>query len=194
MQAAESTEVSVTVVADDGTERELKNEGIWGQSETISEMVKDTDPDDKIPLHAVTRDALDKVVEYMENMASLETDGASETDKRAWLDEYNKSLEPKDQQRVLFETITAASFMNVKGLLDELCQFVANSVMQLTPLEVLEHFGIDKDAMKWADEKGILNTELWVDPDGLIAKDRTERLAQDADKDAEEGSYFNLLT
>ena len=52
----------VTVKAGDGSERELKDINVWGQSETILEMVKETDSGDIIPLASVPKEALDKVV------------------------------------------------------------------------------------------------------------------------------------
>ena len=66
----------VTVAADDGTEKTLENIEIWSQSETIMEMVKDTDPGDTIPLASVGKEALEKTVEYMEQVceASLACD------------------------------------------------------------------------------------------------------------------------
>eukprot|EP01048_Picozoa_sp_COSAG05_P002703 COSAG05_NODE_116_length_17986_cov_348.987534_2_plen_84_part_00 len=58
----------VTVAADDGTEKTLENIEVWSQSETIMEMVKDTDPGDTIPLASVGKEALEKTVEYMEQV------------------------------------------------------------------------------------------------------------------------------
>lgn len=63
----------VTVAADDGSERVLKDINVWQQSETILEMVKDTDPGDTIPLASVPKEALDKAVEYMEKNGRLQS-------------------------------------------------------------------------------------------------------------------------
>ena len=67
--------VTVLVYDDDGEHsKELKDINVWDQSETIKEMVKDTDPGDGIPLaDDVTVDALDKVVEYMEKNGCLQS-------------------------------------------------------------------------------------------------------------------------
>lgn len=167
----------VTVAADDGSERVLKDINVWQQSETIMEMVKDTDPGDTIPLASVPKEALDKVVEYMEKIAAFKAEEASDEDKQEWTDGYKKSMEAKDQLPLLFQTMTAANFMNVKTLLDELCKFVAEMIAQKTPNEILDYFNIKKDAT-WEEEQELIATHKWIDPEGLIAKDRAKRLAE----------------
>tara|TARA_A100001015_G_scaffold258696_1_gene302117 strand:- start:3909 stop:4430 length:522 start_codon:yes stop_codon:yes gene_type:complete len=163
----------VTVAADDGTEKVLADKDVWAQSETISEMVKDTDPGDTIPLASVPKEVLDKVVDYMEKMAEKET---SDVDKQAWVSEYKKTMEAQDQLPLLFQTMEGANFMNVKTLLDELCKFVAEMIAQRTPNEILDYFNIKKDAT-WEEEQELIATHKWIDPEGLIAKDREKRLA-----------------
>ena len=173
----------VTVAADDGSERVLANIDVWSQSETIMEMVKDTDPGDTIPLASVGNEALAKTVEYMEKMAEFKADGTSDEDKLAWVGEYKKAMEPQDQLPLLFQTMTAANFMNVKTLLDELCKFVAEMIAQRTPNEILDYFNIKKDAT-WEEEQELIATHKWIDPEGLIAKDREKRLAEKAKEQA----------
>lgn len=163
----------VTVAADDGSERVLADINVWGQSETITEMIKDTDPGDTIPLAEVGKEALDKVVEYMEKMA----DGTSDEDKQQWVNEYKQTMEAQDQLPLLFKTMTAANFMHVETLLDELCGFVAEMIAQKTPDEILDYFNIKKDAT-WDEEQQLIATHKWIDPEGLIAKDREKRLAE----------------
>ena len=172
----------VTVSADDGSERVLKDINVWQQSETIMEMVKDTDPGDTIPLASATKEGLNKVVEYMEKMAAFKKDGTSGEDKRAWIEEYKKTMEAQDQLPLLFQTMTAANFMNVKTLLDELCKFVAEMIAQRTPNEILDYFNIKKDAT-YEEEQELIATHKWIDPEGLIAKDRERRLAEKAKED-----------
>ena len=172
----------VTVAADDGSERVLQNKDVWQQSETIMEMVVDTDPGDTIPLASVPKEALDKVVEYMEKMAAFETHGTSDEDKQQWVSEYKTTMESQEKLPFLFETMTAANFMNVKTLLDELCKFVAEMIAQRTPNEILDYFNIKKDAT-WEEEQELIATHKWIDPEGLIAKDREKRLAEKAKGD-----------
>ena len=77
----------------------------------------------------------------------------------------------------------AANFMNVKTLLDELCKFVAEMIAQRTPNEILDYFNIKKDAT-WEEEQELIATHSWIDPEGLIAKDREKRLAEKAKEQA----------
>jgi S-phase kinase-associated protein 1 len=161
----------VTVAADDSSEIVLKDINVWQQSETIMEMVKDTDPGDVIPLASVTNEGLEKAVEYMEKMAAFKADGTTDEDKQQWISEYKKTMEAPDQLPLLFQTMTAANFMNVKTLLDELCKFVAEMIAQRTPNEILDYFNIRKDAT-WEEEQELIATHKWIDPEGLIAKDR----------------------
>ena len=162
----------VTVAADDGSERVLKDINVWQQSETIMGIVKATESVVTIiPLAPVPTGALDKVVEYMEKMAAFEADGATDEAKQQWISEYKKTMEAQDQLPLLFQTMTAANFMNVKTLLDELCKFVAEMIAQRTPNEILDYFNIKKDAT-WEEEQELIATHKWIDPEGLIAKDR----------------------
>ena len=169
----------ITVAADDGSERVLADINVWQQSETIMEMVKDTDPGDTIPLASVGKEALDKAIEYMEKMAAFKAEGTSDEDKNAWIGDYKKTMEAQDQLELLFQTMTAANFMNVKTLLNELCKFVAEMIAQRTPNEILDYFNIKKDAT-WEEGQELIATHKWIDPEGLIAKDREKRLAEKA--------------
>jgi hypothetical protein len=159
----------VTVAADDGSERVLNDINLWSQSETILEMVKDTDPSDTIPLAGVDKETLDKVVEWMEKMAAFKVDDTSGVDKAVWISDYKKTMEAQDQLPLLFQTMNAASFMNIKLLLDELCKFVAEMIAQITPNKILDDFNIKKDAT-WEEEQVLIDTYKWIDPEGLIAK------------------------
>lgn len=190
----------VTVAANDGSEKILATPDVWGQSETIAEMVKDTDPGDTIPLASVTPEALEKVMEWMYKIAGVPDSAAgdpvawkaeggvpvppSDEAKSAWIVEYKRSLESQEQLQLLFATMTAANFMNVPDLLDELCKFVAEMIAQRTPTEILEHFNITKDAT-WEEEKQLIAEYEWIDPEGLIAKDRDKRLAEKGGKGGE---------
>jgi len=173
----------VTVAADDGSERVLKDINVWQQSETIMEMVKDTDPGDTIPLPSVPKEALDKVVDYMEKMSAFKAEAASDEDKQQWVSEYKKTMEAQEKLPLLFQTMTAANFMNVKTLLDELCKFVAEMIAQRTPNEILDYFNIKKDAT-WEEEQELIATHKWIDPEGLIEKDREKREAEKAKEEA----------
>jgi S-phase kinase-associated protein 1 len=140
-------------------------------------MVKDTNPGDTIPLAAVPIEALNKVVDYMEKMAAFKADGTSDKEVQQWVSDYKKTMEAQDKLPLLFQTMTAANFMNVRTLLDELCKFFAEMIAQRTPDEILDYFNIKKDAT-WEEEQELIATHKWIDPEGLIAEDRAKRLAE----------------
>ena len=170
--AAEDEEGPVKVAAEDGTELEL-SPGVWEQSETIVEMAAGADPGVTIPLPGVGKDALEKTVEYMEQMAKFKAEGTSEEDKKAWIDNtYKKAMEPKDQLPLLLQTINAANFMNVNSLLDELCKFVAKMISQRNPKEILEYFNITEKASV-EEELDLISKNTWIEGDntGIIMKD-----------------------
>ena len=114
----------VTVEANDGTQNTLDNINVWGQSNMLVEMVKDTDPGNTIPLAGVSPGALDKTVEYMNQMAKWKEESPTEEDRKKWIDDYKEGLAPQDQLSLLFQTITAANFMELNSLLDELCKII----------------------------------------------------------------------
>ena len=173
---------SVTVATADGSERVL-DDSLWSQSETIKVMIVDTDPGDTIPLASVGPEALDKVVEWMEKMATFKEDDTSDEDKQTWINEYKETMTAQEQLPLLFSTMNAANFMNVEKLLDELCKFVAEMIAQRTPNEILDHFNIKKDAT-WEEEQELIATHKWIDPEGLIAKDRATAPADETGRGA----------
>ena len=165
----------VTVADDENNERSLEHD-VWSQSITIAEMVRDTDPGQQIPLASVGKEELVKVVEWMEKMAAFKADGTSDEEQETWKNEYKESMAAQDQLPLLFQVMNAANFMIVKPLLDELCKFVAEMIAQRTPNEILDYFSIKKDATE-AEEDELIATYKWIDPEGLIAKDRAKEAA-----------------
>jgi len=167
----------LTVSDEDGNTRVLDDIKVWSQSETIMEMVKDTDHGDTIPLASANKEGLNKVVEWMEQMAAFKTEGTSGEDQGVWINDYKESMAAQDQLPLLISTMNVATFMNIKSLLDELCKFVAVMIAQKTPNEILDHFNIKKDATL-EEEQELIATYQWINPGGLITKDREKRLAE----------------
>ena len=122
-----------------------------------------------------------KLLEFSAGLQAMAD--ATDEDKLAWVREYKKTMEPQDQLPLLFQTMTTANFVGHKVLLDELCKFVAEQIAQRTPDEILDYFNIKKDAT-WEEEQELIATHSWIDPEGLIAKDREKRLAEKAAEQA----------
>ena len=130
-----------------------------------------------------TRVAMMKLLEYTRCMKHMDNSGASDEEKAEFVAEYKKSMEPQDQLPLLFQTMTAANQVGCTTLLDELCKHVAEMIAQRTPNEIEDYFNIKKDAT-WEEEQELLATHKWIDPEGLIAKDREKRLAAKAREQA----------
>ena len=93
----------------------------------------------------------------MTAIASMKKAGTSQEDKQAWVTRFKKTMETHDELPLLFQTMTAASFMNVKALLDELCKSVAGMIAIRTPAEIKDFFNVQKDAT-WEEEQDLCNT------------------------------------
>ena len=140
-----------------------------------------------------SRVAMIKLIEYTQGIAAADT----EEDKAAFTQAYKSSMEAQEQLGLLFRTMTAANMVGQKALLDELTKAVAAMIASRTPDEIQEFFNIKKDAT-WEEEvelmrqnavrasfvpcanwlqspKSAAATSQWIDPEGLIAKDRAAR-------------------
>eukprot|EP01051_Picozoa_sp_SAG22_P015753 SAG22_NODE_2108_length_2993_cov_7.220654_2_plen_144_part_00 len=134
------------------------------------------DPGTIVPLQ-VSATGLAKVVEYLEKSSELKLSGSADADMAAWADEWKEPFDQRAQLPLLFQTMTAANYLNVAPLVDELCAFVAEVIAQRTPNEILDYFNVKNDAT-WEEEQELIATHKWIDPEGLIAKDREKRLAE----------------
>lgn len=110
------------------------------QSLTIKNMVEDTGSDAAVPLPNVTSKVLAKIVEYCKYHTKDGGSGPSEDDKKAFDAEFVKV-----DQQTLFDLILAANYLNIKDLLDLLCQTVADMIKSKTPEEVRKIFNIVND-------------------------------------------------
>ena len=135
----------------------------------------------RVMVSGCSKAAMMKLLEFSAGLRAMAD--ATDEDKLAWVGEYKKSMEPQDQLPLLFQTMTAANVVGHKVLLDELCKFVAELIAQRTPNEILDYFNIKNDAT-WEEEQELIATHSWIDPEGLIAKDREKRLAEKAAEQA----------
>ena len=134
----------------------------------------------RVMVSGCSKVAMMKLLEFSAGLRAMAD--ATDEDKLAWVGEYKKSMEPQDQLPLLFQTMTAANVVGHKVLLDELCKFVAELIAQRTPDEIHDYFNIKKAT--WEEEQELIATHSWIDPEGLIAKDREKRLAEKAAEQA----------
>ena len=135
----------------------------------------------RVMLSGCSKVSMMKVLEFSAGLRRMAD--AADDDRTAFVRAYLTALEPQPQLPLLFQTMTAANQVGFKVLLDELCKFVAEMIACRTPNEILDYFNVTKDAT-WEEEQELIATHSWIDPEGLIAKDRERRLAEKANEQA----------
>ncbi|KAL6497918.1 SKP1-like protein 4 [Orobanche hederae] len=121
------------------------------QSQTIKHMIEDGCADNAIPLPNVTSKILAKVIEYckyhVDHVAEAKSDAVYKTADEGPNDELkNFDLEfVKVDQETLFDVILAANYLDIKSLLDLMCETVANMMRGKTPEEIRKTFHIKND-------------------------------------------------
>ena len=113
-------------------------------SETIKNMMEDTDPSQMIPLPNVTGSVLTKVIEYCKYKVASKgpkegekADPKSDDEVKNWENDFVKV-----DQGTLFQLILAANYLNIKELLDLTCYTVANMIRGKSPEEIRKAFNI----------------------------------------------------
>ncbi|KAG6504085.1 hypothetical protein ZIOFF_036413 [Zingiber officinale] len=106
-------------------------------SKTIEHMVEFDCAEDTIPLHNVTSRILVKVIEYSQK--HVLDDPAKSSDDKAELKSWDDNF--------------AANYMDIKGLLDLLCQSIADMIIGKTPEEIRKMFNIKNDFTPEEEEK-----------------------------------------
>lgn len=127
------------------------------QSDTIKYMIEDLGDnclEMVIPLHNVTEEILLKIIEYC-TYHSVERD---EDELNAWDQTYMDSL----NQTMLFEIILASNYLDVKALLDLMCQKVASMMQGKTPEEIRVMFNIKNDFTP-EEEARIQRENEWIE-------------------------------
>merc|ERR1712146_431388 len=116
-------------------------------SETIKNMMEDTDPSQMIPLPNVTGSVLTKVIEYCKYKVASKgpkegekADSKSDDEVKNWENDFVKV-----DQGTLFQLILAANYLNIKELLDLTCYTVANMIRGKSPEEIRKAFNIKND-------------------------------------------------
>ncbi|XP_058080755.1 SKP1-like protein 1A [Magnolia sinica] len=121
------------------------------QSQMIKYMVEDNCANDVIPLPTVTAKVLVKVIEYCNKHAKGRGRG-SDASSSSSDQKDNNELKGWDKQFVsgmdinfVFELVLAAKYLDISGLLDLTCQYIADHIKHMTPEEVRKVFNIKND-------------------------------------------------
>ncbi|CAN0846146.1 SKP1-like protein 1A [Linum grandiflorum] len=146
-----SSSKKIVLRSSDGETFEVE-EAVATESQTIKHMIEDDCADNEIPIPNVTSQILAKVIEYCRK--HVETAAVDEKEKSVVAtitDDGNKDLKAWDaefvkvDQKILFDLILAANYLNIKGLLDLTCQTVADMIKGKTPEEIRKTFNIKND-------------------------------------------------
>jgi len=114
-------------------------------SQTIKNMLEDISSEtDALPITNVNSITLKKVIEYCEYHHSHPPTTTEKEDYRTdniieWDQKY---LEV--EMKLLFDIITAANFLDIKGLLDLCCKVIANIIKGKSPEEIKVTFAKTK--------------------------------------------------
>ncbi|KAG6504770.1 SKP1-like protein 1B [Zingiber officinale] len=130
----------ITLLSSDGEAFEV-DAAVAMKSQTIKHMVEDNCAEDAIPLPNVTSKILAKVIEYCQKHVD---DPAESSDDKEELKSWSAKFVNVDQT-TLFDLLSAANYMDIKGLLDLLCQTIANMITGKTPEEIRKTFNIKND-------------------------------------------------
>ncbi|XP_020151140.1 SKP1-like protein 1B [Aegilops tauschii subsp. strangulata] len=147
--AAATPEKKLMLRSSDGVEF-LVEETVAIESQTIKHMVEDDCANNIIPLPNVKAEILTMVIKYCKQ--HVQKRGAEPTDSTAKASEWDLKTFDKEfvevEQRVLFDLILAANYLDIKGLMDLTCQKVAVMIKKMTPEEIRKTLNIKNDLTK----------------------------------------------
>ena len=121
-------------------------------AETIKFMVEDECAENVIPLANVDGKTLALVLDWCKTHVE-------EKDKDK-LNKYEADFVEVDQA-VLYHLIMAANYLNIKDLLEQLCQHVANMIKGKSPDEIRTTFNIKNDFTP-EEEEEIRKENMWA--------------------------------
>ncbi|CAL5363451.1 unnamed protein product [Camellia sinensis] len=151
-----SSEKSFTLKSSDNKEFILK-ESIAIQFETIKRIIEDEESTiTTIPLLNVDSETLTMAIDY----CSKHTD-SKKISEEANLKKYDLEFVAKKDLVVLFKLVSAANYLDVKGLLELICQRIADQIKDLMPEEVRKIFNIKNDFTP-EEETTVQNEHEWA--------------------------------
>ncbi|CAJ2655395.1 SKP1-like protein 1A [Trifolium pratense] len=151
---ASSSEKKVTLKSNDGQTFEVEH-AIVLESQTIKHMIEDC-ADDEIPIPNVTGTILAKVIEYCKKHVEASNDKPSNDDLKKWDEDFVKV-----DQATLYDLFLAAHYLDIKSLLDLICQTVADMIKNKTPEEIRKTFNIINDFSP-EEEEEVLRELAWA--------------------------------
>ncbi|KAI3458943.1 hypothetical protein Pfo_015606 [Paulownia fortunei] len=152
-EAAKKKTLTITLRSSDGHEF-VVSESAAVLSVTIKNMVEDECTGNVIPLPLVDGGTLAMVVTYLNKHAK---EGVSDDEKR----KFDELFVSGKELGVLFDVVLAANYLNIKDLLDMLCQKIADTIKNKDVRCVREIFGIENDFTP-EEEQLIRDENAWA--------------------------------
>jgi S-phase kinase-associated protein 1 len=142
---ASSSGKKVILKSFDGQTFEV-DQAIVLESQTIKYLIEDC-ADNGIPIPNVTGTILAKVIEYCKKHSEVSNDKSSDDDLKKWDEDLTKWDEDfvKVDQATLYDLLLAANYLEIKSLLDLICQTVADMIKDKSPEEIRKIFNIVND-------------------------------------------------
>ena len=154
----------VTLVTSEGEEVEVDKE-IAIKSVLIKSMIDDSSADESIPLPNVKKAILDKVIEFCNYIKDNPPPEIEKPLKTANMSEIVAPWFVKFvdlEKEVLFETILAANFLDIKPLLELSCAKVASLIKGKSIPEIRSYFDIENDFTP-EEEQQIMEENKWAE-------------------------------
>ncbi|CAL1392456.1 unnamed protein product [Linum trigynum] len=155
MSTAAAEKKLITLKSGDGESFEVE-EAVAMQSQTIKHMIEDGCAGDGIPIPNVTGGILAKVIEFCNKHHQHPCQSDDAESMKIWDANFAKV-----GQDTLYDLLLAANYLNVKDLLDLICQTVADLIKGKTPEEIRRYFNIENDFTK-EEEEAIRRENQWA--------------------------------
>jgi len=127
------------------------------RSITIKNMVEDTGLDINVPVPMVDSSTLVKVIAYLKYHQRAEEETVPEDEQTRWDMDYIKV-----DDEMLFNTILAANYLDIKPLLDLTCKAVADEIKGKSPEEIRQRFNIKNDFTP-EEEEEVKRENAWCE-------------------------------
>jgi len=155
----------IKLMSSDGATLTVDKE-VAERSVLIKNMLEDVgEVEDAIPIPNVNEAVLRKVIEWCEHHkgdSPTTNDDESDSRKRSTdIEEWDQKFMQVDQE-MLFEIILAATYLDIKPLLDVGCKTVANMIKGKSPEEIRKTFNIQNDFTP-EEEEQIRRENEWAE-------------------------------
>ncbi|CAI0417948.1 unnamed protein product [Linum tenue] len=162
----------ITLKSSDGESFEVE-EAVAMQSQTIKHMIEDGCAGDGIPIPNVTGAILAKVLEFCKKHQHHAPDRQSDADElKKWDTNFANQSDAEELKKwdaefakvgqdTLYDLLMAANYLNIKDLLDLICQTVADIIKGKKPEEIRSYFKIKNDFTK-EEEEEIRRENQWA--------------------------------